>query len=78
MASIEKFEDILSWKEARILNKLIGKLIDDKRFKTNFPLINQIDGSAGSVMDNIAEGFERGGNKSLLNSYIFPKVPVEN
>src|SRR5438445_11143264 len=66
MATIEKFEEIISWKEARILNDLTGKLIDDKRFKNNYPLINQIDGSAGSVMDNIAEGFERGGNKEFI------------
>ena len=34
MATIEKFEDIISWKEARTLNKVIGDLIDGGRFKT--------------------------------------------
>ena len=66
MAKIEKFEEIIWWKEARILNKKIGKLIDDGRFKKSYRLINQIEGSAGSVMDNIAEGFERGGNKEFI------------
>jgi four helix bundle protein len=65
MAKIEKFEDIISWQEARKLNKIIGDLIDSGRFKHNYRLINQIEGSAGSVMDNIAEGFERGGNKEF-------------
>lgn len=65
MATIKKFEDILSWKEARELNKNIGKLLSAKRFENNFRLINQIEGSAGSIMDNIAEGFERGGNKEF-------------
>ncbi len=66
MATIEKFEDIKSWQEARALNKIMGTLIDDDRFKKNYRLIAQIEGSAGSIMDNIAEGFERGGNKEFM------------
>lgn len=66
MAKIERFEDIVSWKEARVLNKIIGDLIDGGRFKHNYRLISQIEGSAGSIMDNIAEGFERGGNKEFI------------
>ncbi|HET6996176.1 MAG TPA: four helix bundle protein [Chitinophagaceae bacterium] len=66
MAKIDRFEEIISWKEARELNKVIGKLIDDDRFKKSYRLINQIEGSAGSIMDNIAEGFERGGNKEFV------------
>ena len=66
MATFERFEQIISWQEARELNKTVGKLIDDKRFENNFRLINQIEGSAGSIMDNIAEGFERGGNKEFI------------
>jgi len=66
MATIQRFEQIISWKEARELNKHIGSLIDGGRFKHSYRLINQIEGSAGSVMDNIAEGFERGGNKEFV------------
>lgn len=66
MAKIERFEDIISWKEARKLNKIIGDLIDGGRFKHSYRLINQIEGSAGSIMDNIAEGFERGGNRGFI------------
>ena len=66
MATIERFEQIISWREARILNKNIGDLIDGGRFKKSFRLINQIEGSAGSIMDNIAEGFERSGNKEFV------------
>ena len=65
MATIERFEEIISWKEARELNKTVGNLIDSGRFKNSYRLINQIEGSAGSIMDNIAEGFERGGNKEF-------------
>jgi four helix bundle protein len=66
MATIERFEEIISWKEARVLNGVIGKMIDSGKFKSNYRLINQIEGSAGSIMDNIAEGFERGGNKEFI------------
>ena len=66
MATIERFEEIISWKEARKLNKQVGNLINDGRFNHNYRLINQIEGSAGSIMDNIAEGFERGGNKEFI------------
>ena len=73
MATIEKFEEILSWKEARELNRIIGKLIDEDRFKKNFKLIGQIEGAAGSIMDNIAEGFERGGNKEFIQFLFIAK-----
>lgn len=74
MATIEKFEDIISWKEARELNKTIGELIDNGRFKNSYRLINQIEGSAGSIMDNIAEGFERGGNKEFFQFLYIAKA----
>lgn len=38
----------------------IGEIIDKGCYKNNFRIIGQIEGSSGSVMDNIAEGFERG------------------
>lgn len=66
MAAIERFEDIISWKEAGELNKTIGNLIHTGRLKNNFRLINQMEGSAGSIMDHIAEGFERGGNREFI------------
>jgi len=66
VATIKKFEDILSWQKARELNKIVGKLIDDGKFKRSYRLVNQVEGSAGSIMDNIAEGFERSGNKEFL------------
>ena len=56
----------MSWQKARELNKILGKHIDAGKFNKSFKLINQIEGSAGSNMDNIAEGFERSGNKEFL------------
>ncbi len=66
MATIKSFEDIESWKLARELCRKTGRLIDDGRFKRSYRLIDQIDGSSGSVMDNIAEGFERGTRKEFI------------
>lgn len=66
MATIKSFEDIERWKQARDVCKLIGKFINDGRFKKSYRLINQIDGSSGSIMDNIAEGFERGSRAEFV------------
>ena len=66
MTTIKRFEEIISWKEARELNRILRKLIKEKKFEKNFGLISQIECSAGSIMDNIAEGFERGGNKEFI------------
>ena len=60
MATIKCFEDIESWKKAREVCQILGDIIDAGSFKNSYRLINQIEGSSGSIMDNIAEGFERG------------------
>lgn len=60
MASIKRFEDLDCWKVSLELCNKIGELIDSGSFEKHFRLIGQIEGSSGSVMDNIAEGFERG------------------
>jgi len=67
MATINKFEEMDSWKCARELCQCIGKLIDGGRLKRNYALIDQIEKSSGSVMDNIAEGFERGIRGEFIN-----------
>lgn len=66
MATIKRFEDILSWQKARELNRILGALIDSGKFKRSYKLIDQIESSCGSIMDNIAEGFERSGNREFL------------
>ena len=65
MATIKRFEDILSGQKARELIRVIGSLIDEGKFKPSYKLIDQIESSSGSIMDNIAEGFERGSNKEF-------------
>jgi four helix bundle protein len=63
---ITRFEDLEIWKESRELSKFIYKLTSDERFSKEFGLKNQMRNSSGSVMDCIAEGFERDGNKEFL------------
>lgn len=62
MATIKRFEDLEIWQEARKLTKEIHIISIETGLKTNFKLRDQIKASSGSVMDNIAEGFERNGN----------------
>ena len=63
---IEKFEDLDSWKKARELCQLIFVMTMKPAFSKDFTLVNQIRSSSGSGMDNIAEGFGRGGNKEFI------------
>jgi len=62
MATINRFEDLEIWKEARRLAKEIHSIAVETELKLDFRFKNQIKASSGSVMDNIAEGFERDGN----------------
>lgn len=66
MATFEKFEDINAWGKSRELSKLIYSIVNRKEFKNDQSLVWQIKKSSGSIMDNIAEGYERGGNKEFI------------
>ncbi len=66
MATISKFEDLEVWQKARILNQNVYEIIYRGKFSKDYKLRDQINGSCGSMMDNMAEGFERGGTKEFV------------
>ena len=65
MGTIKKFEDLEIWQLSRALCNEIYKITEKSNLKNNYRLAHQIDSAAGSIMDNIAEGFERNGNKEF-------------
>ncbi|HPD16060.1 MAG TPA: four helix bundle protein [Planctomycetota bacterium] len=66
MGKIERFEDLEAWKKARELASMICQLTSVGGFGRDFGLRDQIRRAAVSVMSNIAEGFERGGDREFL------------
>ena len=61
-----RFEDLIFWRKARELTKLVYSYTGNGNFKSDFGLKDQIQRSSVSIMSNIAEGFGRGSNKEFL------------
>jgi four helix bundle protein len=73
MATLNRFEDLKIWQNARRFNKNLFNvllLVDDMKFGF---LKNHLFKSSGSIMDNIAEGFEREGNKEFIQFLYYSK-----
>ena len=60
------FHRVEIWKEARELSKRVFEITSVSQFYSDFKFRDQIRSSSGSVMDNIAEGFERDGNREFV------------
>jgi len=65
--TITRFEDLEIWQNSRLLCKKIRTIIETTPLGKDFATRDQIIRSSGSVMDNIAEGFERDGKKEFIN-----------
>ncbi len=62
----KKFEDLPCWQKARELCQAVFEMINQGKFQRDFSLKDQIWRAAGSVMDNISEGFDDGGRKEFI------------
>jgi four helix bundle protein len=63
---VKNFEDLEIWKDARLLTKAIYRMTQDGGFAKDFALRDQIQRATVSIMSNVAEGFERGGNQEFM------------
>ncbi len=66
MATIQRFEDLQSWQKARQLANAVYDLTNLPGFAKDFQLRDQIRDAAGSVMHNIAEGFDSGTDPEFI------------
>ncbi len=73
MATAERFEELEIWKLARVLYRKMSVIAERLKDKKEFRFAEQIKSAAGSIMDNIAEGFERSSRLEFLNSLSISK-----
>jgi four helix bundle protein len=67
MRTITRFEDLEIWRKTRLYSKEIFELATKNGFEKDFGLKNQMNDSAGSIADHIAEGSEKEGNKEFIS-----------
>ena len=66
MGKIQKFEDILAWQKARELTREVYAHSKTGAFAKDFGLKDQIQRASVSIMGNVAEGYDRGGDKEFI------------
>jgi len=71
MSTVDKFEDLIIWQEAKSLTIIIYKLFGDSR---DFGFKDQIQRASVSIMNNIAEGFERSSDKDFARFLFIAKA----
>jgi len=77
MATIRRFEDLEAWKKSRLLSQEVMRITSSGTFVRDYKLKDQIKAASGSAMDNIAEGFGRGGRLEFVNFLSIAKGSVD-
>jgi four helix bundle protein len=77
MATIKQFEELEVWQLARKLCRRIYLLTFEEPICNDHRFQNQIRGTCGSIMDNIAEGFGRGSKLEFINALTTSKGETE-
>jgi len=67
---IEKFEDIIAWQKAK---ELVCSVYEIFKLHRDFGFRDQIQRAGVSIMNNIAEGFERKGDKEFMHFLFIAK-----
>jgi four helix bundle protein len=70
---IGRFEELIAWQKARKLTSEIYKATQQERFARDYGLKDQIQRAAVSILSNIAEGFERGGQVEFHRFLVIAK-----
>jgi four helix bundle protein len=73
MATVYRFEDLEVWQLARKVYQKVSAIAERMRKKHEYRFSEQMKAAAGSIMDNIAEGFERNSRLEFLNSLSISK-----
>ena len=63
---VSDFEELAIYQKSRELAKQVYRITRGGEFKYDSRFVQQMRAASGSISDNIAEGFERQGNKELL------------
>ncbi len=71
--SVKRFEDLKVWQDARSFVVMIYKLTTKKNFQKDFGMRDQIQRASVSIINNIAEGFERDNNKEFIKFLLYSK-----
>jgi four helix bundle protein len=71
--TFKSFEEFDCWQDARALDNSVFKLTVKNGFERDFKLRDQILGATGSIMDNVAEGFGRSGNREFVRFLTYSK-----
>ena len=63
---VSDFEELSIYQPSRALAKQVYEITRQGEYKYDTRFVQQMRASSGSISDNIAEGFERQGNREFL------------